>query len=197
MSAACEKQTSFVSCLAPRTRELPELLMFSLSSNPDQLHQLCGAVTLRLVHLAFLLEDLSPPPPTCIPVSRPLLKDKVGPRKARMMTDPVYLSASPFVKTSPGRCYKKKNQKKIINLTEKPKRFAFGKNRLRSIRAVKSDGWGPSHKPSTVATHLHPFYTLMNVQTNDLFPWAASGLQSRSRLNPHVILEIRWSDEMK
>lgn len=44
---------AFVSCLAPRGHELLELLMFFLSPDPDPLHQLCSAVTLGVVHLAF------------------------------------------------------------------------------------------------------------------------------------------------
>lgn len=48
-----KKQMAFVSCLAPRGHELLELLMFFLSPDPDPLHQLCSAVTLGVVHLAF------------------------------------------------------------------------------------------------------------------------------------------------
>ena len=53
MRLACEKQMAFVSCLAPRAHELLELLMFFLSPDPDPLHQLCSAMTLGVVHLAF------------------------------------------------------------------------------------------------------------------------------------------------
>lgn len=70
----------------------------------------------------------------CIPFSRPLLKDKPRPRKGRI-TDHLYLSASPLLKTTQALFGKKK---KILTKldTEAKKRFAFGKKNGSS----RSDG---------------------------------------------------------
>lgn len=62
----------------------------------------------------------------CIPFSRPLLKDKPRPRKGRM-TDHLYLSASPLLKTTQA-LFGKKNKILIKLDREAKKRFAFGKN---------------------------------------------------------------------
>ena len=134
MRLACEKQMAFVSCLAPRAHELLELLMFFLSPDPDPLHQLCSAMTLGVVHLAFYER-------TCfsfffffffcIRFSRRLLKDKPRLRRGRM-TDEHFLSASPLLKTTRAVFGKKR----ILSKTgRRSQNFAFGKKKKGSCRA--------------------------------------------------------------
>lgn len=189
--------------------------MFSWSSNPDRLHQLCGAVTLPLVHLAFLFEDLSPHPPPQLPrlvfqFPGHFWKAKSGPGKPGWQIQSI-CRRPPFVKTAPGRCWDiKKNQKNHKLDRETQKGLHLEKKKTRSIRAVKSDGTvkrgpqaeetgaPPTNHPLSPPTNIHFIHWWMSKpmiyfrgQRRGSSPdpdWAAS---------PHVILEMGWSDEMK
>lgn len=114
---------AFVSCLAPRGHELLELLMFFLSPDPDPLHQLCSAVTLGVVHLAFY-ERTYFSLFFCVRFSRPLLKDKPRLRRGRM-TDEHFLSASPLLKTTRAVFGKKKGF--LVKLVAEAKIQLLGK----------------------------------------------------------------------
>lgn len=160
MSAACEKQTSFVSCLAPRTHELPELLMFSLSSNPDQLHQLCGAVTLRLVHLAFLLEDLSPPPDSYSSFQATSERQS---RAQESQDDRSSLFVDVPICQNSTRALLGYKKKRFIN---SQKGLHLEKKKTRSIRAVKSDGTvkrGPQAEETGAPPTNHPLSPPTNI----------------------------------